>query len=198
MPTRTDLSDPKKIRAKLRRCERELRSEKDEYGWYRDGGGKRYSLGPLHLLLGDLDGALGAFRWFDAEFPDDIGEPGQYLCWTLALHRAGDEEAAKRKLRQLALSNLYVVPHLLGDEVRPLEIWHGSNWALPSYLEAIPPEYFGLWTEEEKDWAREAYERGSVRPAVKRWIEIYCELEDLPPGPKRTALVNEGSALRRG
>jgi hypothetical protein len=35
--------------------------------------------------------------------------------------------AAARKLRQTMLSNLYLVPHLLGAEQAELNIWHGSN-----------------------------------------------------------------------
>jgi hypothetical protein len=61
-----------------------------------DGAGKRYLLGPLSLLLGDLDHALNRFRWFEAEFPDHCGEPSHHLCWALAPYRGGDQEAAAR------------------------------------------------------------------------------------------------------
>ena len=118
--------DRKKIRSRLRRYERDLRKEKERFGAYNDGAGRRYRIGPHYLLLGDNDGAVESFQWFDSEFPDDSGEPGHFLCWSLALHRAGNEIAAARKLRQTMLSNLYLLPHLLGSPVAELDIWHST------------------------------------------------------------------------
>jgi len=46
--------DPKKIRVRIRRYERALRHEQVSYGSINDGGGKRYLLGPLYLLMGRL------------------------------------------------------------------------------------------------------------------------------------------------
>jgi len=73
--------DPKRIRARIRSYERKLEQERRELGSYHDGAGKRYFLGPLYLLAGDLAGAVRSFRWFEQEFPDDGGDPGQSLCW---------------------------------------------------------------------------------------------------------------------
>jgi tetratricopeptide (TPR) repeat protein len=92
--------DPKKIRARIRRYERALRQEQECYGFINDGAGKRYLLGPLYLLMGDTAGALRSFAWFAQTCPDDSGDPLQYLCWTLALYRAGELEHATAKLRQ--------------------------------------------------------------------------------------------------
>ena len=93
-------SEQQKIRSRLRRYERALQKEKKEYGYYHDGAGKRYQIGPHYMLLGDDEGALAAFEWFEKEFSDDVGEPGHLLCWSLALHRAGNEVGAAKKLRQ--------------------------------------------------------------------------------------------------
>lgn len=46
--------EPKKIRAQITRYERELRKEKKKFGFISDGYGKRYLLGPLYMLSGDL------------------------------------------------------------------------------------------------------------------------------------------------
>ena len=161
-----------------------------------DGFGKRYIVGPLYLLLDDLEGALTSFRWFQSEFPDDCGEPGQYLCWTLALHRSAQEDEAISKLRQTALLNLYVVPHLLNEPACDLGIWLGSSHAWPEYVQQIPPEYFQLWEDTEREWARSIYTSPGFRKVVNRWIEIHVELKNLAPGVKRSALVDEASSLR--
>ena len=78
--------DPKKIRERITGYERDLQAK--VYGFIDDGYGKRYLLGPLYMLLGDIKGALKSFAWFEKSFPDDVGEPMHYLCWTLALYRA--------------------------------------------------------------------------------------------------------------
>ena len=61
--------DPKKIRARIRRYERALRKEYERHGFIGDGFGKRYLLGPMYLIMGDLAGALRSFGWFEEVFP---------------------------------------------------------------------------------------------------------------------------------
>ena len=126
-----------------------------------------------------------------------MGEPGQYLCWTLALHRAGRKAEAITKLRQTALQNLYVLPHLFGKAVPEHDTWLGSSDAWPSYVEQIPAEYFALWTPSEIEWGRAVYGSPEVTSVVARWIEIRGELKDLPRGERRSELVEEAFALRR-
>lgn len=189
--------DKQKIRARLRSYERKLQKEKREHGFYRDGAGKRYQIGPHYMLLGDNEGALAAFQWFEKEFSDDAGEPGHLLCWSLALHRAGNEVGAAKKLRQTILSNLYLVPHLLGSPIAELDIWHGSSDAEPSYVEWIPQAYFLLWTEAERKWASRLSHSPGFQSVRDRYIEISRLLDTTPPGPERSRLVEEMYELER-
>lgn len=186
----------KKIKARIARYERSLRQEYETYGTIDDGAGKRYLLGPLYLLAGDVAGAVKSYTWFDRTFPDDIGEPFFYLCWTLALYRAGDLAGAAQKLRQTMLANLYLIPHLLGQDEGPLGIWHGSNYETPEYLQAGPSELWALWDEPAIQWARETYESPEFQQVRARYIEIERQLKDEPSGPKRSQLVAEAFRLR--
>jgi hypothetical protein len=187
----------KKIRARLRNYERKLRKEKEKYGWYDDGAGKRYQIGPHYMLLDDNDGALAAFQWFEKEFPDDIGAPNHFLCWSLALFRAGNEIGAAKKLRQTMFSNLYLVPRLLGTPIAELDIWHGSSDAEPSYAEHVHQPYLVLWTEGEREWAQGLYESLGFRSARERFIEIARALSTTRPGQERSRLVEEMHKLER-
>jgi hypothetical protein len=188
--------EPRKIKQRINRYERELRKEYEKHGFISDGYGKRYLLGPLYLILGDLSGAIGAFRWFEETFPDDIGDPFHYLCWTLALYRSGDMAGATLKLRQTMLSNLYVIPHLLGLEQDELDIWHSSNLEQKDYVQYAPPEIWALWDGQALEWARETYESPEFCQVRARYIEIYEQLETEPLGPKRSQLVEESFRLR--
>jgi hypothetical protein len=187
--------EPKKIRARITRYERELRKESDKFGYIRDGYGKRYLLGPLYLLMGDLAGAVKSFEWFDKTFPDDIGEPVHSLCWTLALYRSGDMAKAAHKLLQTMLSNLYLIPRLLGREQDELDIWHGTNYEQKDYLQYVPPEIWELWDAPALRWAEEKHDSPEFCRIRARHIEIYEQLESEPRGPRRSALVDEAFRL---
>jgi tetratricopeptide (TPR) repeat protein len=188
--------DPKKIKAQIQRYEQALKQERKTFGAIDDGAGKRYLLGPLYLLMGDVPGAVKSFAWFARTFPDDGGEPFQYLCWSLALYRSGKLEAATQKLRQTMLMNLYLLPHLLGIQQEPFNIWHASNWAQASYLQEAPPEFLALWDEAARHWARTQYESSAFTQIRSRYIEIYQQLQTEPVGPKRQQLVKEAFALQ--
>jgi tetratricopeptide (TPR) repeat protein len=152
--------EPKKIRARIRRYERKLRKEYEATGFYGDGYGKRYLLGPLYLLMGDLEGALKSFEWFAQTFPDDTGEPIQNLCWALALYRSGNLAEATLKLRQAMLSNPYLIPRLLGIAQDKLDIAQDEldfgyyfNLFQKEDVEYMPPEIWALWDEVALQWA---------------------------------------------
>jgi len=190
-------TEKQKIRSRLRSYERKLRKEKEKYGWYDDSAGKRYQVGPHYMLLDDNEGALAAFQWFQQEFPDDVGVPDHFLCWSLALYRAGNEFGAAKKLRQAMFSNLYLVPRLLGSPIAELDIWHGSSDAEPSYVEYLPEPYLQLWNDEEREWAAGLYEGPGFRSVRERFIEISRALATTRPGPERSRLVEEMDELGR-
>jgi len=188
--------DPKRTKERIRRYERELRQEYETHGAMHDGFGKRYLLGLLYLIVGDLVGALKSFEWFEQYFPDDIGEPFQLLSWALALYRSGNTDNASQKLRQAMLSNLYTIPHLLGLEQEELDIWQGSNLERQEYLQYAPPEVWRLWDEPALQWARDLYTSPEFSQARARYISIYRELKEERPGPRRSQLVREAFDLQ--
>jgi len=190
-------TEQQRIRSRLRSYERKLQKEKKEHGFYRDGAGKRYQIGPHYMLLDDNDGALAAFQWFEREFPDDVGVPDHFLCWSLALHRAGNEIGAAKKLRQTMFSNLYLVPRLLGSPIAELDLWHESSDAEPSYAEHVHEPYLQLWTDAEREWAEGLYYSPGFRSARERFIDICKALDTTQPGPERSRLVEEMHKLER-
>ena len=95
------------------------------------------------------------------------------------------------------LENLYLVPHLLGQNPQPLDIWHGSNLQWIEYALDIPQELIDLWDDQELLWAQELSEHPKVVAKVTRYIEIHRELNTVRPGAQRNALVHESYALRK-
>jgi hypothetical protein len=189
---------PKKIQAAIKRYEKALHKEQSRYGMIDDGFGKRYLLGPLYVVNNDIDGAIRSFTWFEETFPDDVGDPGQYLCWAFALYKSGDLRKASHKLRQVMLMNLYLLPKLLGIDESPGDIWHGASDASPEYLAYLPPVFFQVWDDGALAWAAEQYQRDEFVTIRTRYAAIQRQLKQEPVGPTRTQLVKEASALRRG
>ena len=143
------------------------------------------------MLLDDVDGALKSFAWFDKEFPDDMGEPFQYLCWSLALYRSGDQKQAAAKLAQTWFKNPYLVFQLLGMDQERLDIRHGSNWEEPEYAAHGPTELLELWDEEAVQWAKDVFQQAWFSRLRARYIEIKRRLMTEPVGPERSRLVSE-------
>jgi tetratricopeptide (TPR) repeat protein len=188
-------TDPKRIRERIRRYERALKREL-EVGYGGDGYGKRYLLGPLYMLMGDVEGALASFDWYEDTYPGDGGDPYQYLTWALALFRDDRRQEAFNKLYQTMLENLYLVPFLLGSNPQPLHIWHGSNLEWIEYALEVPQELLNLWDDDALQWAREVSEHPVVVEKVGRYVTIHRELKSEGPGPRRSALVHESFALK--
>ena len=190
-------TDPKKIRARIKSYERKLRQEKEELdGQYDDSAGKRLLLGLLYLLANDVEGAYKSFLWFENEFPDDSGEEGQCLCWTLTLYRIGLKEKAKWKLRQTMLKNFNIVPYLLGRKFESIKTAKDAFDPGLFYLKYLPKEYLTLWTESEKAWAAEVYDTEEFTKVRTHYIEIERQLDELPPGEERTRLCEELFAMQ--
>ena len=188
-------TEPRKIKQRIRRYERAFAKELQQYDMISDGSGKRYLLAPLYLMLNDVEGAYKFFEWFEKTFPDDVGEPLQYLCWTITLLRKDNINAASNKLIETMFKNLYLIPHMLGINPERLDIWHGSNYEDITYLGYLPPVTMKLCTEEELDWINGQYNSKKFTAIRKRYIDIHQQLKTEPRGPKRTELVEQASRL---
>lgn len=197
MVTKLTAAERHRCLDRIRHFEKALAVEFRQHRSYADGAGRRYQLGPLYLLVGDLVNALESFEWFDGEFPDDGGDPLHALCWALTLHRCSRPDRAAAKLRETMLMNPYLVPRLLGEKPRDKPgMWLGTNLATSEYVDSVPVEYFDLWTDEDLAWARSVISEEEFGHVFDRWTDIQVQLGVEPVGPRRSALVSEAFALR--
>jgi hypothetical protein len=187
-------TDPKKLKARIRSYERSLAGE---VGHIDDSYGKRYLLGPMYMLIGDVDGALKSFEWFESKFADDIGEPAQYLCWTLALLKNNLIKEAIEKLYQTMFTNLYLIPVLLGEKVVRSDFRHFTNWEHPEYATETADELFNLWSAKDKKWAREAFYSDSFIAAREKFIMLSKKLDDTDGSKERGDVISEIRAVTK-
>jgi hypothetical protein len=168
-------AEKRRCRDRANRNRRALLNEKKKYGWYDDGGGKRYRIGVDYVAAGELEKAVEYFRWFDKEFSDDIGEPVFLLHWAVAEYRAGNLTEAKRRLKVAMLSNPYMLPLQFGEPQEKLDIWHSANWQTPEYLEEVG-EFLAEPSEGEREWIRQQYLSESFKSLLAEFVAVHQAL----------------------
>ena len=131
-------TDPKKIKQRIRRYERSLRKD-DPMRGLRDGYGKRFLLGPLYLMLGNVQDTLDHYKWYQNTYPDDSGYALNFLCWAIALYRHGDFEEAEKKVINTMLSNIFLIPYILEREIPSLDSWEDRCYNAVSYTHLTLP-----------------------------------------------------------
>lgn len=185
----------KKLKSRISSYRSALNKEKRDCGFISDGSGKRYLLFWLLFVLDDQSKSREYFEWYKTEFPDDIGEPIQKLCWALSLHRMDINDEAKYMLADLMLSNLYLIPVILGQDVQKYDIWHSSNYEEIDYVSYIPEEVEENIRGTDIKWMGTLYDSLEFRRIRERHIEIYHDLQHTKELGKRKVLLDESYSL---
>lgn len=175
-----------------------LLKDQKQFGYVNDGAGKRYLLFSLYLVLNNLEQVQYYLSWYENEFSDDVGEPIQMLCWALILKRLGKNAEARKKLAETMLSNLYIIPKVLGKEIAAYDIWYSSSDAVINYFDYMPREVIAALTEAEIQWISQEYESLDFRRIRERYIEIYHQLQGLKNMEERKMLLAESHTLLDG
>lgn len=184
-----------KLKSTISDYEAEFEKEKKEHGTVRDSDEKRYSLFSYYFLLNDLNKTRDFIVWYEAEFPDDMGEPIQKLCWSLSLYRMQELDEAKQKLAELMLSNVYLIPFILKQSVEELDILHNSDSESIDYIENIPEVVKTNITESELDWILLLYRSFEFRLIKQRHVEIHHQLKYTKIKSQQIMLSEEAECL---
>lgn len=188
----------RKLKARIASYRSALNREKRAFGAISDGRGKRYVLFALYFVLNDLKDSEAYFRWYEKECPDDVGEPIQKVCWALGLHRMGKDREARHMLAGLMLSNLYMIPQILGEKVAEYDIWHFSNRGMIDYVTHIPDRVLENITQDDSDWMKALYVSPEFQRIRTRYIEIYHKLLSVREPKARGPLLDEAYSLLDG
>lgn len=172
---------------------RALLKEKEQFGYFDDGSGKRYRIGVLFLLAGETQRALEYYSWFEREFHDDVGEPVFHLFWALSEYRNGNLAQASYRLQLAMLSNLYMLPYLIGQPIEEMDIWHGSNWQQASYLADVS-DYLAAPNEGEREWIAAQLQSKPFSELMSKYVDIFRQLNHERDVGKRRALLREWDA----
>ncbi len=117
-----------KIQLKIKKIEAELAADKRRWGgFYDDSRGVRYLPTELYVKLQDWNGGLRYMRWFEKNFPDDIGFPDFLFEWTIILFKKGKLKEAEKKAFQTYFSNTYLFDTFFELPITEIRKYENSN-----------------------------------------------------------------------
>ena len=163
-----------KIKEKIKRIKLTLAAGKKRFGGFDDSRGLRYAPTKLYLKLGDFDGGLRYLKWFNKNFPNDIGLPEFLFETTVIYFRKGIIREAEAYALKTHFSNKFLFDKYFNrdNRLKDFDYRHDAD----DYLEFS--DWLNKFTQSDKFVA--------IKAEVD---EIEKQLETEPVGPKRTMLV---------
>jgi hypothetical protein len=104
-----------RVKKKIADIRRTLAAEKRKFGAYDDSRGLRYLPTKYYIQLGDDKGGLTYLRWFDKNFPNDVGFSDFLFERTIILFKAGKTKEAEKKAFEAFCANSSIVLQLTGS-----------------------------------------------------------------------------------
>ena len=147
-------------------------------------------------MLGNIQDTLDHYKWYPDTYPHDSGCALNFLCWAITLYRHGDIEEAEEKLISTVLSNVLLIPFILGHKMPTLGSWEDRYYDELMEIDYFPNEILEFITGEEKKWIGASYSSSKITAIRKTYIEIEDQLENLPRGEKRTKLCHDLYRIR--
>lgn len=183
------------IKKDIKHIIREFDETRKVMGYVHDGEGTRYEVGELYLQMRDYEGLLNYYSYFYEHFPDDIGFPELQICWIAAGIKEDKPSIVNKHLIELEDMNTYIIPKLLGKQIKRIEKWEGMNISTEEYADYIL-DYLRDDIEEEITEAltKITNEKDYVNFKAKL-IENYSKLNNLQPGQTRTKIIADNNAL---
>jgi hypothetical protein len=183
-----------KIKNTIKVYKSRLAGEKKRFGGYFDNGGVRYKIPELYIQLGDYKGALTYFRWFEKEFPDDVGFPFFDLLWSFAHFKNKREKDAIRLAYKTAFSNIYMIDLLCKNTITNNG---GSGAGDFDYAKQLIEWCEKLLTRDFKEWICRLNETEEFKANMNKFISIQKLIDDKSLSESRSGLIDESDKLER-
>ncbi|MDO1446330.1 tetratricopeptide repeat protein [Rhodocytophaga aerolata] len=184
-----------KVRDTIKKHKAALSLEKRKFGGYDDSYGRRYVIAELYLKIADYKGAATYFRWFEKNFPDDIGYPLFYLAWAVTLFERGKLEEAKIKTIQTNFLNTYLFDVILSNETHPIDKSETIGFESLSYAIEIKQDCDKVVSKDYLNWLAEFIQTEFYLSTMNRFISLRKLLQDENDIVQRRKLIDEENKL---
>lgn len=189
------LKQIERLKKKISDIRGALAVEKRRFGAYDDSRGLRYLPTRYYVKLGDYKGGLTYLRWFDKNFPDDIGFPDFLFERTILLFKAGKTKEAEKKAFEAFCANTYLFDKFFGRPITPIDKWEGSNLEAPSFTDYF--EYSSGQPElaDFSEWLSKLIGTEDFRNRSDQYIDIYKRLKTVSDREARHSLLMQARQL---
>jgi hypothetical protein len=178
-----------KIRLSIKKHRAALTAEKRKFGGFDDSRGRRYYISDLYMQISDYKGAITYKKWFDKNFPDDIGSPLLSLSWSVAYFELGKIIDSKVYTIDTAFQNIYIHGLLFEDEISSIDMYeHGYN--MLEYAKSLIEDCKKVTTKTYLDWLSIFMESDEYKESVNKFIALNKLLKDEDNYNKRAEILN--------
>ena len=165
--------------------------EKRQWGGYHDGRGLRYEPPQYYIKLSDFKGAMAYFKWFQKNFPDDIGAPGFLFEWCITLFKNGKFKDAEKKVLETYMSNTYIIDKFLGRPFHNFNQLENSQWQKQIAMQYFPYSAQHNILLDFAHWLTQFVNSTQYQTFSKTFIDIQIALLTESEYEKRVELINK-------
>jgi hypothetical protein len=178
-----------KIRLSIKKHRAALTAEKRLYGGFDDSSGRRYYIPDLYIRIADYKGAITYKKWFDKNFPHDIGGPLLSLNWSIAYFGLGQMTETKIYTIDTAFQNVYLHGLLLDRDVRRIDMYeHGYD--MLEFAKSMIKDCKKLSAESYLDWLKAFIDTDEYKEPINKFIALNKLLKDENNRDKRIELLD--------
>jgi hypothetical protein len=196
IPRKMTDKQKERIKIKIKKIRSTLAAEKRKYGGFDDSRGLRYLPTQLFVSIHDFAGGLRYLRWFNKNFPNDIGFPEFLFESTLILFKTGKLKEAEDYAIRTYFSNTFLLDTYFK---RPLQVTDKIVSASFQQLEYVQNFIYSHDQDdflEFSDWLNRFTQTDRFLKIKNEFDDIEKQLETEPVGPRRSMLVNRLHNLR--
>ncbi len=185
------------LQLQIKQIKAALAADKKRWGGvHDDSGGLRYLPLQYYIKLGDWNGGIKYLKWFDKNFPDDVGFADFLFEWTIILFKSGDIKQAKQKAFSVFCANTYVFDKFFGKPIVPIDKYEGSNIAVPTFTNYFHYSCAQPDLADFADWLNQFTSTENFIATSEEFIAIYKQLKTEKDREARRTLLEQARQLQ--
>ena len=166
-----------RVRLNIKKQRGALAAERKKFGGYFDNSGRRYGISGLYMSISDYKGTIVYKRWFDKNFPGDIGASLLSLHWSIAYYELGKLKEAKIYTIDTAFQNIYLHKLLLDKEVSKIGMYEDGRDML-EFAQLMNKDHRKVVTDSYLNWLSTFIETDEYKEPVNEFIALSIQLKD--------------------
>lgn len=185
-----------RIQKKIKDIRKALSDEKRIFGGYNDSGGFRYAPTGLFLKIQDYKGGLTYLRWFNKNFPDDIGMPDFLFEWTIILFKNGKIQDTESKAIQTYFANSYLFDKFFERITPPIDKYESSNLETIEFVEFLTYSKNQSELSDFAEWLADFEKSEKFKKIKIKYLEISKKLKTEKDIETRSYLLQQIDQLQ--